>query len=241
VTLLDAQSRADELVDELAAVNGDFETAHPLDILRWAGERFGDGLVVTASFGDATLVHLVSRAAPDAEVVLLDTGYLFAETLWFADQLRNEYDLNLRIVGPREDAVADQWLTDTDACCNARKVEPLQRALAGKSAWITGLRRADSPGRATAPIVHVDPFRDVVKVNPLATWSDDDVARYNAIELLPANPLADRGFPSIGCWPCTRPVASGDDPRSGRWAGSDKTECGLHGVPASVVRARDAA
>jgi phosphoadenosine phosphosulfate reductase len=213
---------------DLEAVAAGFEDAHPLDVLRWAGEVFGDELVVTASFGDASLVHLASRAIPDIEVVLLDTGYLFAETLWFAERLREELGLNLRVVGPSPDAEPDQWLGDTDGCCTARKVEPLQRVLAGRRAWVTGLRRADSPTRSDAPIVHFDPFREVTKINPLATWSDDDVARYAAIESLPQHPLADRGYASIGCWPCTRPIELGQDPRSGRWAGTDKIECGLH-------------
>ena len=183
-----------------------FEDAHPLEVLRWAGAEFGDGLVVTASFGDAVLVHLVSQAIPDADVVLLDTGYLFAETSWYAEQLRREYRLNLRVVTPLADAEPDQWQYDTDGCCQARKVEPLQRALAGKQAWVTGLRRADSPGRANTPVVHGDLLRGVTKVNPLATWTDDDVEHYQAMELLPDHPLADRGYASIGCWPCTRPV-----------------------------------
>jgi phosphoadenosine phosphosulfate reductase len=215
-----------------------FDDAHPIEVLRWAGEEFGDGLVVTTSFGDAVLVHLVSQAIPDADIVLLDTGYLFAETEWFAEHLRQRYRLNLRIVHPRADAEPDQWRTDTDACCHARKVEPMERVLADKTAWVTGLRRADSAVRAKTPVVHVDLLHQVTKINPLATWTDDDVARYKAMELLPEHPLADRGYPSIGCWPCTRPVADGEDPRSGRWAGSDKNECGLHAgiaeVPVSV-------
>jgi len=205
-----------------------FEDAHPLEILRWAGEEFGDGLVVTASFGDAVLVHLVSQAIPDADVVLLDTGYLFAETEWYAEHLRQEFGLNLRIVGPRPDAVADLWQTDTDGCCAARKVEPMQRALEGKTAWVSGLRRADSEARATTPIVHRDLLRNVTKINPIATWTDEDVDHYKAMELLPEHPLTSRGYPSIGCWPCTRRVAPGDDARSGRWAGTGKTECGIH-------------
>jgi phosphoadenosine phosphosulfate reductase len=213
---------------DLQRVTDGFEDAHPLDILRWAGEVFGDELVVTASFGDATLVHLVGRAIPAAEIVLLDTGYLFAETLWFANRLRDDLGLNLRMVSPLAGVEPDQWRHDPDGCCTARKVEPLQRALAGKRAWVTGLRRADSPTRADAPIVHFDPFRDVIKVNPLATWTDADVQHYSAIELLPEHPLTERGYASIGCWPCTRPVGSDADPRSGRWAGTDKVECGLH-------------
>ena len=185
-------------------------------------------MVVTASFGDAVLVHLVSQAIPDADVVLLDTGYLFAETAWYAEHLRKEFGLNLRIVGPQPGAVEDLWQTDTDGCCAVRKVEPMQRALAGKTAWVSGLRRADSETRATAPVVHRDLLRDIMKVNPIATWTDEDVEHHKAMELLPEHPLTSKGYPSIGCWPCTRPVAPGEDARSGRWADSGKTECGIH-------------
>jgi phosphoadenosine phosphosulfate reductase len=212
-------------LDELSAA---FESVHPLDVLRWAGDEFGDELLVTASFGDAVLAHLANRAIPGVEIVLLDTGYLFAETTWYAERLRSQFGLNLRVVQPRPDVEPDQWLHDPDGCCAARKVEPLQRALEGKRAWVTGLRRADSPTRADAPIVHFDPFRDVVKINPLATWSDDDVADYRHLEQLPAHPLSDKGYASIGCWPCTRSVGPGEDARAGRWAGTGKTECGLH-------------
>jgi phosphoadenosine phosphosulfate reductase len=197
-------------------------------VLRWAAATFGDSLCLTASFGDATLVHLAATTLPGVEITLLDTGYLFAETEWFADQLTDRYDLRLRIIRPDPDLERDVWQTDTDACCAARKVEPLSRALAGRDAWITGLRRADSPARRTTPIVHEDLLKGVIKVNPLAAWTDDDVAAYAAAHALPQHPLADRGYASIGCWPCTRPIEDGADARSGRWAGSAKTECGLH-------------
>lgn len=211
-----------------------FESSHPLEVLRWAGEEYGDGLVVTASFGDAVLVHLVSQAIPDADIVLLDTGYLFAETEWYADQLRQRYSLRLRTIHPRTDAEPDQWMTDTDACCQARKVEPMERALDAKTAWISGLRRDDSPARRHIPVVHVDLLRQITKVNPIAAWTDQEVEHYKSMELLPDHPLTDRGYSSIGCWPCTRPVAPGGDARSGRWAGSDKTECGLHVTSVAV-------
>lgn len=197
------------------------------EIVRWAHDRFGSDLVVTASFGDAILPHVAHTAVPGVEVVLIDTGYLFAETEWYADDLRRRYGINLRTVHPRADVERDVWQTDTDACCAARKVEPLERTLVGKRAWMTGLRRSDGAARAATPVVHEDLLRGVTKVNPIATWTDDDVAAYAATHDLPAHPLTDRGYPSIGCWPCTRP-ADADDPRSGRWAGSDKTECGLH-------------
>ena len=203
------------------------------DVVRWAAATFGDGLVVTASFGDAILSHLVNSVVPGIEIVLLDTGYLFAETEWYADDLRRRFGLNLRTVHPLPDVERDVWQTDTDACCAARKVEPLERSLRGKQAWLTGLRRADSPSRATTPVVHDDLLRGVVKVNPIATWTDEDVATYTAMYDLPSHPLTDRGYPSIGCWPCTRP-ADASDPRAGRWAGSGKTECGLH-LPTSAA------
>ena len=200
----------------------------PTEVLRWADARFGRGLVVTASFGDATLVHLVAGAIPDVDIVLLDTGYLFAETEWFADDLRRRFNLNLRTIHPLPGTDRDVWRNDTNACCAARKVEPLNRALAGKSAWVTGLRRSDSSARAHVRVAHEDLTRGVVKINPLAAWNDDHVQSYQARHNLPAHPLADRGYPSIGCWPCTAPVADGADDRSGRWAGQGKTECGLH-------------
>jgi phosphoadenosine phosphosulfate reductase len=209
------------------------ENSSPHEILRWAGATFGDDLVVTASFGDAVLAHLANSVLPGVDIVLLDTGYLFAETEWYADDLRRRFGLNLRTVHPLPDVDRDVWQTDTDACCAARKVEPLQRALAGKRAWVTGLRRADSPSRANTPVVHDDLLRAITKINPIATWTDDDVATYTAMHELPPHPLTDRGYPSIGCWPCTRP-ATADDPRAGRWAGTGKTECGLHSSTTAV-------
>jgi phosphoadenosine phosphosulfate reductase len=209
------------------------ENSSPHEILRWAGATFGDDLVVTASFGDAVLAHLANSVLPGVDIVLLDTGYLFAETEWYADDLRRRFGLNLRTVHPLPDVDRDVWQTDTDACCAARKVEPLQRALAGKRAWVTGLRRADSPSRANTPVVHDDLLRAITKINPIATWTDDDVATYTAMHELPPHPLTDRGYPSIGCWPCTRP-ATADDPRAGRWAGTGKTECGLHSSATAV-------
>jgi len=214
------------------ALGAPIETDDPIrdahHVLQWAHRRFGAGLCVTASFGDAVLAHLANSAVPGVEITLLDTGYLFAETQWFADDLRSRFGLAVRTIRPAADAAENVWQTDTDACCRERKVEPLERALAGHTAWVTGLRRSDSPSRRTAPFVHEDLLRGVVKINPLAGWTDAHVVTYVAAYALPDHPLADRGFPSIGCWPCTRPVRDGDDQRSGRWTDSDKTECGLH-------------
>ncbi len=206
------------------------ETGQPADTLRWAAEQYGaENLVVTASFEDAVLVHVAATAVPGIEIVLLDTQYLFAETKWLVDELTKTLDLNLRIVNPLPHIQPDNlWQTDVNACCNVRKVEPLNRSLDGKRAWVTGVRRADGPTRANAPVASYDIGRNIVKLNPLAAYTDDDMALYAQLYELPANPLTERGYPSIGCWPCTRPVAPGEDRRGGRWAGDTKTECGLH-------------
>lgn len=214
---------------EIHRVSKELDDATPSEILTWAGDRFGDDLVVTASFGDATLVHLAATTIPGVEIALIDTGYLFAETLWYAERLRSQLDLNLTIIQPHlEESDADRWQHDPDGCCGVRKVEPLNRALEGRAAWASGLRRSDSEARANAPVVSVDVERGITKINPLASMTDDDVEEHHRVNDLPKNPLTDRGYPSIGCWPCTRPVQTGDDPRAGRWADTDKTECGLH-------------
>ena len=203
---------------------------HPADVVRWAADAFGvDNLVVTASFEDAVLVHIAATAVPGIEITLLDTQYLFAETQWLVDELTKKLDLNLRVVRPLPEIVPDNlWQTDIEACCNVRKVEPLNRAIAGKHAWLTGIRRADGPTRADAPVAAYDIGRGLVKVNPLATLSDDDMALYVQLHDLPVHPLLGKGYFSIGCWPCTRPTAPGEDKRAGRWSGNAKTECGLH-------------
>jgi phosphoadenosine phosphosulfate reductase len=214
---------------EIHRASKQLDDASPAEIMQWAGDRFGDDLVVTASFGDATLVHLAATTIPGVEIALIDTGYLFAETLWYAERLRSQFDLNLTIVRPQVDeSDADRWQYDPDGCCGVRKVEPLNRTLQGRAAWASGLRRADSAARANAPAVSFDVERGITKINPLVSMTDDDVEEYHRLHDLPKNPLTDRGYPSIGCWPCTRPVQPGDDPRAGRWADTEKTECGLH-------------
>lgn len=203
----------------------------PVETMKWAADQYGvDGLVVTASFEDAVLVHVAATAVPGIEIVLLDTQYLFAETKWLVDELTKRLDLNLSVVHPLPGVQPDNlWQTSVEGCCQIRKVEPLQRALAGRSAWITGVRRVDGPTRSNTPIASFDIGRNIAKINPLAGFSDDDMALYAQVHDLPANPLTERGYPSIGCWPCTRPVAPGEDRRGGRWSGNAKTECGLHG------------
>ena len=214
-------------LDELGAVSGAFEGARADEIIRWTVERFGDDVIVASSFEDAVLIHLAVSVKADIEVLFLDTQYHFAETLWFVDELRRAFDLNLLVTEPAVQP-DNRWQVDVNDCCRVRKVEPLNQALAGKAAWITGLKRVDGPTRVNAPIVSWDAARQMVKVNPLATWTSDDLRTYAVIHELPTNPLQERGYPSIGCWPCTKPAAPGEDPRAGRWAGSAKTECGLH-------------
>ena len=210
--------------DELLELNRAFETQPASKVVRWAVERFHPRLALLSSFTDAVLIDLAVRVEPSIEVVFIDTGHHFPETLETVDAVRRRYGLNLRMVTaqPYPNPLG------ADGCCSASKVVQLDRALAGREAWMSGLRRADAATRAGAPIVDVD-RRGLVKVNPLATWTDDDVAGYIAEHDVPVNPLVSRGYLSVGCAPCTRPVAAGDDPRSGRWAGTDRTECGIHG------------
>ena len=210
--------------DELLELNRAFETQPASKVVRWAVERFHPRLALLSSFTDAVLIDLALRVEPSIEVVFIDTGHHFPETLETVDAVRRRYGLNLRMVTaqPYPNPLG------ADGCCSASKVVQLDRALAGREAWMSGLRRADAATRAGAPIVDVD-RRGLVKVNPLATWTDDDVAGYIAEHDVPVNPLVSRGYLSVGCAPCTRPVAAGDDPRSGRWAGTDRTECGIHG------------
>jgi phosphoadenosine phosphosulfate reductase len=215
---------------ELAAASAALERQPASAAIRWAHERFGSGLVLAASFQDCVLIDIAVQAVPDIDVVFLDTQYHFAETLWYVDRVRERYDLNLRVMEPLVPP-DDLWETDPDECCAMRKVEPLARALQGKQAWMTGIRRTEAPSRAKIQIAHLDVGRGIVKVNPLATWTDDDIASYKRDHRLLDHPLVKQGYPSIGCWPCTRAVSDGEDPRSGRWARTGKTECGLHGWP----------
>jgi phosphoadenosine phosphosulfate reductase len=211
---------------ELADVDREFETAPPSKVVRWAVDTFGDALVLAASFEDIVLIDLATKFAPEIEVVFLDTEAHFPETLAFVNDVRARYDLNLTVTRPGPEAAAHPC--GSAQCCQFRKVEPLRRALEGKAAWLTSLKRADGPTRADAPIVSWDAGFGLVKINPLATWTADDIATYLADHELPAHPLVERGYLSIGCAPTTRPVAEGEDLRAGRWSGVDKAECGLH-------------
>ena len=213
---------------EIEAAATELENASPGDIVRWATDRVGASITVTCSFEDVVLAHVAAVAVPGIEIVMIDTQYLFAETKWLAEELRKVIDINLRVVHPLNVTPDNLWQTNTEACCNVRKVLPLNALLAENAGWVTGVRRIDGPTRAQTPVLSLDTSRNVLKVNPLALYSDEEMESYEYLNELPRNPLKDRGYPSIGCWPCTKPVAPGEDKRAGRWAGEAKTECGLH-------------
>jgi phosphoadenosine phosphosulfate reductase len=210
------------LAEEAARLEG----VPAAEIVAWAVATFGRDLCLTASMTDAVLIDVATRVDPDLEIVFLDTGYHFPETLATVDEVRRRYRPRLRVLSA-DLPLDDRWQIDPDGCCAARKVVPLDELLAGRRAWLSGLRRADGPDRAATPVLERD-RRGLVKVNPLVAWSDEDVAAYITSHDVPVNPLVARGYPSIGCWPCTRSVAPGEDARAGRWSGTAKTECGLH-------------
>jgi phosphoadenosine phosphosulfate reductase len=213
-------------LEDLADLSEEFESAPAAEVVRWAVERFDRSISLASSFEDCVIVHVVTKVVPDIEVIFLDTGAHFPETLDYVEQVRSRFDLNLRIVRPGPEA--DAWPCGSAHCCELRKVVPLARALEGRQAWLTGLKRVDASTRVDAPIVSWDEARRMVKVNPIATWTDLDVAGYIADHDLPVHPLVSRGYLSIGCAPTTRPVGPGEDRRAGRFIGMGTTECGLH-------------
>lgn len=231
---------ADELravVEEAAPRLAD---AGARDVAAWAVQAFGGWLAVACSMADAVLPHLVAQAGLAAgvapvDVLFLDTGYHFAETLATRDLVAARLPVRVVDVTPRlsvaeQDAAhgVDLYARDPGACCRMRKVEPLTEQLAGYEAWVTGVRREEAPTRAGTPVVTWDAAHGLVKINPLAAWTFDELLAYATEHEVPLNPLLDDGYPSIGCRPCTSRVAPGADPRSGRWAGLAKTECGIH-------------
>jgi phosphoadenosine phosphosulfate reductase len=223
MTLLPTYDPTDHELLELAER---FEQEPASGIIRWAVDSFHPHLCLSASMTDAVLIDLAVRLEPSIEVVFIDTGYHFPETLETVEVVRRRYGLNLKVMTalPQEEEL---WKVDPENCCSAIKTGQLDRALTGKQAWMSGLRRVEAPTRSSSPVVHRD-IRGLIKINPIANWSDLDVANYIKDHDVPVNPLVEQGYLSIGCWPCTRPVREGEDPRSGRWAGLDKTECGLH-------------
>lgn len=213
--------------------------ASAMDLLRWTDETFGGtaGLsyVVASNMQDAVLVDLAAKVRPGVDVLFLDTGYHFAETIGTRDAVESVYDINVVNVTPdttvaEQDALfgKDLFAREPNECCRMRKVEPLSKALRGYSAWVTGIRRVEAPTRANAPLISWDKAFGLVKINPIAAWTDEEMQAYIDANGVLVNPLVDEGYPSIGCAPCTAKPILGADPRSGRWQGLAKTECGLH-------------
>jgi phosphoadenosine phosphosulfate reductase len=227
--------RRDEYEALARAMGQKLEGATPQDVLAWAIGTFGDSFCIASSMSDTVLIHMASQIQVGVSVLFLDTGYHFAETLHTRDQVQNAYPITLTSIVPKQ-TVAEQDAMfggqlhgrDPDACCNLRKVEPLRRSLEPYAAWASGIRRDETDARSDTSMVAWDPNRFMVKVNPLAGWTQTQLDEYVTQNGVIVNPLVAQGFPSIGCAPCTRAVQPGDDPRSGRWAGSGKTECGLH-------------
>ena len=214
------------LLRELETANVRFETATPTEILQWTFDRFDDDVAMACSFEELALLHMVHELRPSTEIVFLDTLGHFPATLDFVSLVAREWALPLITTAPEDDA--DRWPCGSERCCEVRKVEPLRRALAGRSAWITAVKRVDAPSRATMKTLSWDEKFGLVKVNPLATWSDDDVAYYLRAHQLREHPLWAEGYASIGCAAVTaKPLVPGER-RSGRWANADKEECGLH-------------
>ena len=233
-TLVGGRERT-ELMELAVTASARLEGRSAEEIVEWAVGEFGERFCVTSSFADAVLVHVVSKVAPGIEVVFLDTGLHFAETLRVREIVQRTLPVTVRSVRP-DQTVAEQadeygpklWARNPDECCALRKVEPLERALDRYDAWGAGLRREESPSRANTPVVGFEQARGKVKVSPLYNWTQADVDAYISRYNVPVNALLRQGYASVGCWPCTRRTPPGTDPRAGRWPMFDKSECGLH-------------
>jgi phosphoadenosine phosphosulfate reductase len=229
-------TRTDRLKDVAEAASVELAEASAPEALAWTERTFGASWIVASNMQDAVLIDLAAKVRPDVDVLFLETGYHFAETIGTRDAVGVVYP-DVRIVNAEaEQSVADQEAefgklnqTAPDRCCFLRKVVPLQRTLANYDCWVTGVRRVDAPTRANMPVVQWDERNGLVKVNPIAAWTDDEFSSYIAAHGILENPLVSEGYLSIGCAPCTAKPLPGADPRSGRWAGLAKTECGLHG------------
>ncbi|MBY4129937.1 phosphoadenylyl-sulfate reductase [Rhodococcus fascians] len=225
----------DQLKDIAERGARELDGASPLELLQWTEDTFGSDFIVASNMQDGVLVHLAAQVHPGVDVLFLDTGYHFAETIGTRDAVEAVYGVN--VVNARaEKTVAEQdsiegkdlFAREPNRCCAMRKVAPLKKELANYSAWVTGIRRVEAPTRANAPLISFDDAFGLVKINPIAPWSDEQMQAYIDEHSILVNPLVDEGYPSIGCAPCTVKPAPGADPRSGRWAGKAKTECGLH-------------
>jgi phosphoadenosine phosphosulfate reductase len=224
-----------DLTDIAESAADALEEASAQEVVRWSIATFGDRICVTSSMKDAVLVDIASKVRPGIDVLFVDTGYHFAETVGTRDAVEAVYPVNVvnvtssRTVAEQERDLGPRlYGRNPDLCCHLRKVEPLNRALEPYLAWITGVRREETSHRRGARVVEWNAARGKVKVNPLARWSQADLHGYIEEHGILVNPLQYDGYPSIGCEPCTKRVAPGEDPRSGRWAGTGKTECGIN-------------
>ncbi len=233
----------DELKELVGQGNAEFEAiaasgteATAEQVIAWVAKHFAaDSIAVACSMADSVLPHIVSQQIPNVDVLFLDTGYHFAETVVTRNEVARALPIRVVDVKPKQ-TVAEQdaqygerlWSRDPNLCCQLRKVDPLHNSLQNYELWFTGVRRDEAPTRANTPLLVWDEKNGLVKVNPLAAWTFDQLIDYATENKVPVNLLLSNGYPSIGCEPCTKPVAAGEDPRSGRWAGANKTECGLH-------------
>jgi phosphoadenosine phosphosulfate reductase len=229
---------------DLGEVNQRLEGASPWEILRWSVETYFPKLTMATAFGPegSVILHMLAEIEPRVRVFNLETGYQFAETLELRDRIAERYGIEVELVRP-DTTVAEYearhggplYSSTPDQCCHDRKIVPLRRAIAGYDAWLSAIRADQSAHRARASVVGWDAKFDLVKINPLLRWTKRDVWAFIVAHNVPYNPLHDQGYPSIGCWPCTRAVAAGEDERAGRWAGQAKTECGLHSLDSSQL------
>jgi len=225
------------LTQDLASANEELKDKSPQQILRWTVDRFYPRLTMATAFGaeGCCLIHMLAEIEPGVRIFNLETGYQFPETLEMRERIRSRYDIEVELIRP-DLTVAEYekkhrgplYVLQPDQCCYDRKTVPLRRAVAGYDAWISAIRRDQTSHRARADIVQWDAKFNLVKVNPLLSWTKREVWAFVMEHEVPYNPLHDQGYASIGCWPCTRPVADGEDERAGRWSGSAKKECGLH-------------
>jgi phosphoadenosine phosphosulfate reductase len=223
--------------EELKAISNSFEHASPQEVLKWAAQTFGSQVAMATGFGaeGCALIDMIAKVAPKLRIFYLDTDVLFPETYALKDKIEARYGIRLErratnlTLDDQVKKYGDRlWERKPDECCRLRKVEPLKEMLSSLDAWVTAIRRDQSPARADAGIVERDKKFGLIKINPLATWSSKEVWNYIMKHDVSYNPLHDQGYPSIGCSPCTTPVQIGEDPRAGRWRGSAKIECGLH-------------
>jgi phosphoadenosine phosphosulfate reductase len=230
--------------EEWTEVNARLAGATPHEVIQWAVDRYYPRLTMATAFGaeGCVLLHVLSEIEPRVRVFNLDTGYQFPQTLELRDRIAERYGIEVEMIRPETTVARYEaqhggplYVSNSDQCCYDRKIVPLRRALVGYDAWITAIRAEQSAHRAAARVVGEDPKFNLVKINPLLTWTRRDVWAFIVAHRVPYNPLHDEGYASIGCWPCTRAVAPNDDERAGRWAGQAKTECGLHSLDSSQL------